>query len=76
MSAGVLTGSADDPIVGVALDFGASFVFETAGFVSAFAGLEVMALSGLSKCWWSGPNPNAISARESGIILVCQPWSA
>lgn len=35
----------------------------------------VMALSGLSKCSESGPNPKRISARESGMVLLCQPWS-
>ena len=36
----------------------------------------VIALSGFSKCSWSGPSPIRIRARESGIDLLCQPWSA
>ena len=39
------------------------------------AGDMVIALSGLSKCSESGPNPRRISARESGTLLLCQPWS-
>ncbi len=35
----------------------------------------VMALSGFSKCSESGPSPRRIRARESGIDLLCQPWS-
>ena len=39
------------------------------------AGDMVIALSGLSRCSESGPNPKRISARESGTVLLCQPWS-
>jgi hypothetical protein len=39
------------------------------------AGDMVMALSGLSRCPESGPKPKRISARESGTVLLCQPWS-
>ena len=35
----------------------------------------VMALSGFSRCSESGPSPKRISARESGTVLLCQPWS-
>jgi hypothetical protein len=35
----------------------------------------VMALSGLSRCSESGPSPKRIKARESGTVLLCQPWS-
>lgn len=35
----------------------------------------VIALSGLSRCSESGPSPKRISARESGTVLLCQPWS-
>ena len=38
--------------------------------------LIVIALSGFSKCSWSGPSPRRIKARESGTVLLCQPWSA
>jgi len=39
-------------------------------------GCVVIAVSGFSKCSWSGPSPNRINARESGTLLFCQPWSA
>jgi hypothetical protein len=39
------------------------------------AGDMVIALSGLSRCSESGPNPKRISARESGTVLLCHPWS-
>jgi hypothetical protein len=39
------------------------------------AGDIVMALSGFSKCSESGPSPRRISARESGTVLLCHPWS-
>ena len=39
-------------------------------------GCEVIALSGFSRCSWSGPRPSLISARESGTTLLCQPLSA
>lgn len=35
----------------------------------------VMALSGFSRCSESGPSPKRISARESGTVLLCHPWS-
>lgn len=37
------------------------------------AGDIVMALSGLSRCPESGPNPKRINARESGTVLLCHP---
>jgi hypothetical protein len=39
------------------------------------AGDMVMALSGFKRCPESGPSPKRISARESGIVLLCHPWS-
>lgn len=39
------------------------------------AGDMVIALSGFNRCSESGPNPKRISARESGTVLLCQPWS-
>ena len=35
----------------------------------------VIALSGFSRCSESGPSPKRINARESGTVLLCQPWS-
>ena len=40
------------------------------------AAVIVIALSGFSKCSESGPSPSRIRARESGMLLLCQPWSA
>ena len=40
------------------------------------AGPVVIALSGFSRWSWLGPNPRLISARESGTVFDCQPWSA
>src|SRR5215471_14206005 len=39
-------------------------------------GLGIFAVSGFNRPLWSGPRPNLIRARESGVILVCQPLSA
>jgi hypothetical protein len=39
------------------------------------AGDIVMALSGFRRCSESGPSPKRISARESGTVLLCHPWS-
>ena len=36
----------------------------------------VIALSGFSRWSWLGPSPRLISARESGTVFDCQPWSA
>ena len=36
-------------------------------------GCVVMAVSGFSRCSWSGPRPSLINARESGTLLFCQP---
>ena len=40
------------------------------------SGTVVIALSGFSKWSLLGPRPSLISARESGTVLLCQPWSA
>src|ERR1039458_2589743 len=36
----------------------------------------VIALSGFSRWSWLGPSPRLISARASGTVFDCQPWSA
>ena len=36
----------------------------------------MLAVSGFSRPLWSGPRPSLMRARESGVILVCQPLSA
>ena len=40
------------------------------------SGTVVMALSGFSRWSLLGPSPKLINARESGTVLLCQPWSA
>ena len=39
-------------------------------------GDDMTAVSGFSKPFLSGPSPSLINARESGVTLVCQPFSA
>jgi hypothetical protein len=46
------------------------------GSARVASGTVVMALSGLSRWSLLGPKPRLISARESGTVLLCQPWSA
>ena len=46
------------------------------GSARGASGTVVMALSGFSRWSLLGPSPSLISARESGTVLLCQPWSA
>src|ERR1035441_9017640 len=40
------------------------------------SGTVVIALSGFRRWSLLGPKPSLISARESGTVLLCHPWSA
>src|SRR6266581_1232498 len=68
-------------LLGIAEDVALEPATELAGVRDALLlragkrGSEVIALSGFSRCSWSGPSPRRISARESGTVLLCQPWS-
>src|ERR1700760_2138387 len=46
-----------------------------AGSGAAETVLKLAPAEALMAAEWSGPRPNLIRARESGAILVCQPWS-
>src|SRR5579872_284033 len=64
---GGVTGSGKDgvpvEVAGIECDLGGS-------------GTVVMALSGFRRWSLLGPSPRLMSARESGTVLLCQPWSA
>jgi len=65
-----LVGATGSAAAGAACDVGAT-TSDLGG-----SGTVVIALSGFSRWSLLGPSPRVMSARESGTVLLCQPWSA